>query len=120
MPTRHPVLPITSRQTYPRPSPSRRGYDAAWGNARRLKLATDPFCEAPGCDSVATEVDHVVSMARGGTHDPTNLKSLCKPCHSRKTNAMDGGLGRTLTPQDDRSIRPPNGATAGPTETRGG
>ena len=34
------------------------------------------------------EVDHVVPLYKGGTNDITNLVSLCRECHSRKT-AMD-------------------------------
>jgi len=33
----------------------------------------------------AAEVDHIVPLARGGTHDLANLQPLCKSCHSKKT-----------------------------------
>lgn len=42
----------------------------------------------------ATEVDHVTAIEAGGSNDTENLRSLCKPCHSRKTVATDGGLGQ--------------------------
>ena len=36
---------------------------------------------------VATEVDHVVPLFKGGAAlDEDNLQPLCKPCHRRKTN----------------------------------
>ena len=31
------------------------------------------------------EVDHVVPLIDGGTHDLRNLQTLCTPCHKRKT-----------------------------------
>jgi hypothetical protein len=33
------------------------------------------------CIGRAAEVHHVKSRARGGDHDPSNLKDLCTPCH---------------------------------------
>jgi protein gp37/5-methylcytosine-specific restriction endonuclease McrA len=76
----------------PRPSPSRRGYGRDWQRVRAAKLAADPWCE--DCGEPATEVDHVLALSAGGTHDADNLRSLCHACHTRKTNAVDGGLGR--------------------------
>lgn len=66
-----------------------RGYDKRlWRRARDRKLMEQPTCEA--CERVgrtteATEVDHIIPLAHGGTHDPENLQSLCHPCHVRKT-----------------------------------
>jgi 5-methylcytosine-specific restriction protein A len=57
-------------------------------------LRERPVCEECGREG-ATDVDHVVSLERGGTHDPANLRALCHGCHSRKTVAVDGGFGRT-------------------------
>lgn len=89
--------PCAASQPDSRPSPSRRGYGSIWQRTRLLKLAADPLCEScleAGLEVPAAEVDHVLAISRGGTHDPDNLRSLCKPCHSRKTCATDGGLGR--------------------------
>ncbi len=33
------------------------------------------------------ELDHVVPLIDGGTHDAHNLQTLCTPCHKRKTAA---------------------------------
>ncbi|MBX3014842.1 MAG: HNH endonuclease [Caldilineaceae bacterium] len=71
-----------------RPSAARRGYDGRWRRVRRIKLAMNPICEecqANGIITSANEVDHILPLARGGTHHPDNLRSLCKSCHSRKT-----------------------------------
>lgn len=43
------------------------------------------------CGERATDVDHVLARARGGTNDWVNLEALCHGCHSRKTNRVDGG-----------------------------
>lgn len=39
------------------------------------------------CAAPATEVDHIINLAQGGTHHPDNLQTLCTPCHRRKTEA---------------------------------
>lgn len=31
------------------------------------------------------ELDHVVPLIDGGSHDPSNLQTLCVPCHRRKS-----------------------------------
>lgn len=41
------------------------------------------------CDELV--VDHVVSKRNGGTHDPDNLRSLCKVCNDAKSNYEDRG-----------------------------
>ena len=74
-------------------------YDSVeWRRLRMVKLAHNPLCEE--CSTLArhvpaTEVDHVISVARGGgALDLENLRSLCRKCHSRKTAEIDGGFGR--------------------------
>lgn len=64
---------------------------AAWRRLRAAVLAEEPLCQHcldRGVIEPATEVDHV-------DNDPTDnrpeaLQSLCKPCHSRKTQADMG------------------------------
>lgn len=99
MPSRVKVLRLSPRRSPEvRASAARRGYDRTWQRIRLTKLAADPFCEdclnAGRGDIPATEVDHVRALEAGGTHDAANLRSLCHPCHTRKTNRIDGGLGR--------------------------
>jgi len=67
-----------------RPSAKERGYDAAWRECRARFLKAHPVCE---CGAVANEVDHILSVR---THPElrltwSNLRPLCKPCHSRRT-----------------------------------
>lgn len=47
-------------------------------------------CQTAGRVSIATEVDHIIGLAQGGTHADSNLQSLCHDCHSTKT-ARDNG-----------------------------
>ena len=72
-----------------RPSAAARGYDAEWRAIRARYLSAHPWCAV--CGEPATVVDHVISLARGGTHDEANLQALCSVCHNQKTNSMDGG-----------------------------
>lgn len=37
------------------------------------------------CTARAVEIDHVVPRHQGGTDDPANLTSLCRPHHRAKT-----------------------------------
>ena len=68
-----------------RPSAAKRHYGRKWRVRRRVILARDPFCKAPGCNAVSTDVDHIVDVVDGGSDDDDNLQGLCHPCHSRKT-----------------------------------
>lgn len=75
-----------------RPSAGARGYDATWRALRADVLRRHPRC---ACGSKATEVDHLVAIRDGGARlDPKNLRTMCKPCHSRRT-ATDQGFART-------------------------
>ena len=71
-----------------RRSASVRGYGRHWARLRLMHLAREPLCRhcmARGRLTGAAEVDHILPLAQGGTNDDTNLQSLCKRCHSRKT-----------------------------------
>lgn len=73
-----------------RPSSRTRGYTRTWEKIRVMHLRREPLCRAclgRGITTAAAEVDHVLSLRRGGTNVDDNLQSLCKPCHSRKTRA---------------------------------
>ncbi len=77
-----------------RPSSCKRGYGRPWRALRQYHLNRFPLCQAPGCTEAATDVDHIVARARGGTDDDTNLQSLCHSHHSQKTAREDGSFGR--------------------------
>ena len=74
-----------------RPSAAARGYDRKWRRIRAQYLKSHPDCVV--CGEPAEEVDHIVSLADGGTHKWENLQSLCKTHHSQKTVVFDGGFG---------------------------
>ena len=73
----------------PRPSAAGRGYDRKWRMTRARYLRANPTCVMCGDD--ATDVDHIIARARGGTDEWENLEALCHSCHSRKTAMLDGG-----------------------------
>lgn len=68
-----------------------RGYTHEWRKLRDSIMRHRPVC---ACGAIATDLDHIVPIRAGGTHALSNLRPMCKPCHSRKTIARDGGYGR--------------------------
>ncbi|RJF99027.1 HNH endonuclease [Noviherbaspirillum saxi] len=70
-------------------SAEERGYGWAWKKKRERILQRDrglcQECLRAGRVSMATEVDHVLNRARGGTDDDSNLQSICGDCHKIKT-----------------------------------
>jgi 5-methylcytosine-specific restriction protein A len=48
-------------------------------------------CQQAGRITQATEVDHVVPKALGGTDAESNLQSICRRCHASKS-AREGNL----------------------------
>lgn len=85
----------SAEQERQRGSAAKRGYGRRWQKIRLMKLRRDPLCEdhlERGEIVEATEVDHVDGDV--GNVAWENLRSLCKPCHSRKTVRENGGLGR--------------------------
>ena len=72
-----------------RGSASRRGYGARWRKIRSIQLSEFPLCHdciESGRVTAAKEVHHIVAKRNGGTDAPGNLMSLCKSCHSVRTN----------------------------------
>lgn len=58
-------------------------YGAAWRDRRARVLRESPNCEL--CGKPATDVDHRVAHADGGSDDRSNLRALCNPCHKKVT-----------------------------------
>ena len=65
-----------------------RNYGGEWPAIRLRQLIDEPFCRI--CGAPATEVDHIHPLRDGGTHERSNLQSLCGRCHRRKTRAALG------------------------------
>jgi 5-methylcytosine-specific restriction endonuclease McrA len=69
-----------------------------WKDQRLRVLKRDSYICAY-CSGEATQVDHVIPRASGGTHDLDNLVACCAPCNSRKGAHNEGVfLGMTPTP----------------------
>lgn len=76
------------------------GYGTAWNKVRAVVLARDTYlcqpclAKSPPRPTQATEVDHILGKAKGGTDDPSNLQAICRSCHRDKTIRDRGGRPR--------------------------
>ena len=67
------------------------------------------------CGDRATDVDHVIELAAGGTNTIDNVQPLCKACHQAKTskfnstqkNKKNPVFSKTLPPTDSLSFISP-------------
>ena len=70
---------------------TRRSLGDTWMAIRAKALARDrglcQVCAASGRLRLASEVDHVIELADGGTDAMGNLQSICGPCHRAKSDA---------------------------------
>jgi 5-methylcytosine-specific restriction enzyme A len=69
-------------------------YGQAWRRLRDKFVAEYPLCFV--CGAAATQVDHIDGLGINGprAYDWSNLQSLCRSCHGKKTVRQDGGFGR--------------------------
>lgn len=91
MAKRAPRLKLLNGRSENRPNSNQRLYDYQWRKARRLKLQANPLCE--DCEerdeaTIAVDVHHELKVR---DHPDLrlcqdNLRSLCKTCHSIRTN----------------------------------
>lgn len=51
------------------------------------------MCQAEGRTTVATQLDHIMPLYKGGKDEPENRQSLCDVCHDVKTRR---DLGQTI------------------------
>jgi 5-methylcytosine-specific restriction endonuclease McrA len=58
-------------------------YLGDWPTIRRALIAAHPWCHLCGAGEDLT-VDHIIPVARGGNHERTNLRVLCRRCNSSK------------------------------------
>lgn len=84
-----------SRKQYDknRGSSTERGYDYTWSKVRKLKLQINSLCEdclskQPQKLTPAVEVHHIqkITDAPELRLEISNMMSLCKPCHTIRTN----------------------------------
>ncbi len=66
-------------------SSHQRGYGASWRRLRKQILDRDQHLCQVCRKQTATEVDHIIGKADGGTDDPGNLQAICTRCHKKKT-----------------------------------
>jgi 5-methylcytosine-specific restriction protein A len=72
-----------------------RGYDATWRRLRLIVLAEEPLCRRcleRGLIVASREVDHIIPIGRRPDLRVvrSNLRGLCKPCHSAITAEQVG------------------------------
>lgn len=71
----------------------------AWRQLRERILVRDLYrCQEHGCAVICggkgqAHVDH--ADGDPNNNDPSNLRTMCVACHSRKTAREDGGFGNT-------------------------
>ena len=61
-------------------------YGRAWKRIRDSYAAAHPLCEMcqrEGRLVPTEEVHHKLPISKGGTHDRSNLMSLCRSCHTK-------------------------------------
>lgn len=81
-------------------------YGSTWSRVRAQVLAEEPQCRL--CGAPSTEVDHIVALAFGGTHERRNLRGMCHRHHVEKT-AADSRRGKaisSLSRPQERTTRP--------------
>lgn len=85
-----------------RPRPDKRRYmRASYRRMRIAKLTENPWCVIPGCNELATQLDHIVPIAEGGTDDWDNLQGMCRRHHGVKTRFEElRRAGRIVGKQD--------------------
>lgn len=69
-------------------------YGGEWRKARARHVKSHPLCEEcekKGRYVLASLVHHILPIADGGTHEDSNLMSLCVSCHERIHQRRCGG-----------------------------
>ena len=88
-----------------------------WDSARSFVMLRDRYrCAICGVRRRAREleVDHIVEIARGGAAlEYSNLQTVCRDCHRRKTRAFMRVRGTTVEPIAAAPAKPQAGTRAG-------
>lgn len=72
--------------------PANPRWSQAWLRIRRAILARDNYtCQLvyPGCEHVASEVDHILARRFGGPDHPDNLRAACRHCNRARGDGTD-------------------------------
>lgn len=73
-------------EIYTRDPAVKKKYGIKWKRIRDRYAHQHPFCEQclkEGRLTPVQEVHHIIPVTSGGTHDETNLMSLCRSCHNK-------------------------------------
>lgn len=79
---------LTDKQynDYSRRPEIKKKYRNHWRKIRERYYSMHPYCEQcfkEGKMVLADEVHHIIPVSRGGTHEASNLMSLCRSCHNK-------------------------------------
>lgn len=88
------------------------GYPPDWNERRKIVLRRDSYrCQhcrirSTRLDDISLDVDHIIPKSKGGTHEVSNLRTLCPECHSNRhpenenlnnrSNRLTGGFIRDV------------------------
>lgn len=81
----------SSYNRYTRDKNVMKKYNHEWQKIRTRYVEKHPFCERcynKGVIKFVEEVHHILPVAKGGTHDESNLMSLCRSCHNKVHHEM--------------------------------
>lgn len=79
----------------------RRPPRAAWEKTRQRIWQRDqgkcqgPYCEHTAIDSLPlnrAQIDHILAISRGGTNQFSNLRTLCRRCHTLRACKSHQGM----------------------------
>jgi 5-methylcytosine-specific restriction protein A len=64
-------------------------YPINWQKIRIAVFQRDNYlcqvCKRMGILREGTEIDHIVSISQGGSHNLSNLQAICEYCHAEKS-----------------------------------
>ncbi len=86
-------------------------YSGPWHRIRLRILERDGhLCQVrgPKCTKVATQVDHIVEVSKGGSWwDPANLRASCQPCNRHRVDSQGSSKWRTASTKITLVVGPP-------------
>ena len=82
-PKKRPWIKYSDKKIWGDPAHQKIYKSARWKRLREDYLTENPYCE---CERLATVVDHKIPIKNGGAiWEWSNLQSMCRYCHNRKT-----------------------------------